>query len=206
MKEVQDPTKVMSDIFSNDTNEILGTLEYTLQVEIPVPLSVKAYQERTVALNLAYNEIPMESLERSRGELNNLFVTITKAKLIKQLSPTITPNVYAVVQYEPAGHGIMTPAVSGSYNPIFDYTMVIPNMITETLDRTLRTSKMVICMMDKDQDFVYGYSKIPLYNLALGKEISGEFHLEDSKGIPLGTVWVQIYWEHPYHLDTLPVI
>jgi hypothetical protein len=133
-------------------------------------------------------------------------VTISRAKISRFLSPTLTPTVYAVVQYEPAGHGILTPAVVDTYQPVFDYTMIIPNMITESLDRTLRTGKMVICFMDKEHDFVYGYAKIPLYHLALGNEIVGEFHLEDSKGIPTGTVWVQIYWEHPYHLDTQPVL
>jgi hypothetical protein len=184
----------------------LGTIEYTIHVEIPIPLSVRAYQERTVALNLEYTDIPLTSLETSRGELNNLFVTISRAKITKCLSPTLSPNVYAVVQYEPAGHGILTPSVPDTYHPVFDYTMIIPNLITECLDRALRTGKMLICFIDKEQEFVYGYAKIPLYNLALGKEIVGEFQLEDSKGISTGSVWVQIYWENSYHLDIQPVL
>lgn len=162
-------SKILSDIYSAD-NKVIGTLEYVISVAIPIPLSIKAYHERTVALNLSDPEIP-KTISKSRGTMNNLHITLSKGLFNRGSGGA---KIYGVVQFDPAGHGIITTMID-DYRGDFAWEYVIPLNITTTLDRHLRTSKLLICFVDVEKEFVYGYCKIPSLDLALGLSIKADF-------------------------------
>jgi hypothetical protein len=141
MKDSGAPSKVLGDLISIDSDKVIGSIKYTLSFEIPIPLSIQAYRERTTALNLEFQDIPLASLDHSRGTINNLFVEIERATF-QRIPLQNQAEIYGVIQYSPAQHGIVTNVVSNTMSPLFNFQTIIPNNITEELDRYLRTSKV----------------------------------------------------------------
>jgi cytosine/uracil/thiamine/allantoin permease len=75
------------------------------------------------------------------GTINNLFVEIEK-DTFQRIPLQNQAEIYGVIQYSLAQHGIVTNVVSNTMSPLFNFQTIIPNNITEELDQYLRTSKV----------------------------------------------------------------
>jgi hypothetical protein len=86
---------------------VIGTIEYTLKLDFPIPLSLKSYEERIFALNMANVEETMPNIDKSEN-YNNLEISIEKASFNIKNEANQKVNIYAVIQFDVLSHGILT--------------------------------------------------------------------------------------------------
>ncbi|KAJ3295385.1 X-linked retinitis pigmentosa GTPase regulator-interacting protein 1 [Borealophlyctis nickersoniae] len=197
-------------VSTHDDKTVIGQIDYSLRVRIPMAQAIQAYKERTVALNLLTVGDVEDSKRRFRfrGNVNNLIVQLGQCKGLKAAFGTTSVSaVYAAFQFYDQ-EDVFTHTVRGTPNPSFSFQKAIPLPITSDLDRYLRTSNLRLLILDDTSDHVYGVAHIPLLNLALGQIVSGDFELKDERGegFPRGTVAVYMAWEKAYKLDVTPVV
>jgi hypothetical protein len=91
--------------------------------------------------------------------------------------------------------------------PQFNYETNIPVLTNLDLDRHLRSGKIMIVIADEvERDWIYGYCKIPLQNLAQGLRIEDKFPIESFNGTPCGELHLKLWWETPYFGIEKPII
>lgn len=88
---------------------VLGCIEYSIEVAIPIPLAVKAYKERILSLNL--KNLESNTVDPFKSKINNLNIIISNGIVEKILSDGRTPSIYSVIHFEPIKRGIITVSV-----------------------------------------------------------------------------------------------
>jgi First C2 domain of RPGR-interacting protein 1 len=197
----------ISDILSNERT-VIGQLEYRLEIEISMPLAIRAFHERSTALNLiSKSTADMSGLPSIQGPTNNLHIKI-KGGIFEQRvgeNEPLVPLIYGTIHFDPLWRSIIIPPKLPTHSPKFLFETAVPLKTTADLDRQLRSSKILIAFADDAEDYVYGYVKVPLIELALGHSVAGNFDVQDAKGVPCGTIWVEVSWDSPYEVDGIRV-
>ncbi len=196
--------RYQGDIISNESHEVLGSIEYSIQVAIPVPLAIRAFKERTFALNLKQVQATGPSLDLY---INNLNIELGQLLLSRELPFGQSPSIYGVLHFEPANHPLLTGIKSGSYETNLEFKAVLPLRVNSDLDRYLRTGKMMVILCDDiETEFVFGYCKINLESLSRSESIVDVVDVQSANGQPCGTLSLKIWWDEPYHLSKPPMI
>lgn len=188
----------ISDMLSSDMR-VIGQLEYQLDIAISMPLAVRAYHERTAALNLT-KKIPPELFKipfKIEGATNLLNIKILNGYFTNVLESEEEPSIYGTIHFDSLWRALILPAKE-TYSPTFNFSSSVPLRMNSDLDRQLRTGKLLIVFADDRKDWNYGYVKIPLMELALNNTISGKFDVQNSKGKIYGFIEAYISWESPY--------
>lgn len=195
----------VSDILSNERT-VIGKLEYRLDIEISMPMAIRAFHERSTALNLIsksnleLNDIPIIA----EGSTNNLNIKLLRGTFTDTMDNEEDISlIFGTIHFEAFWRSVIIPP-SKSSNPEFNFTTTVPLKMTSDLDRQLRTGKLLIAFADDLSDWIYGYVKIPLLELALGHDISGSFDVQDVKGLICGKVDLEIGWESIYSIAAIP--
>ncbi|TPX56040.1 hypothetical protein PhCBS80983_g04843 [Powellomyces hirtus] len=203
-------------VSTHDHKTIVGRLDYTLGVRLPMAQSIRAFKERTVALNLmSVGDGGIDSGNRfgSRGAVNELIVSVDKCTNLDVATRREAlgdncgdPAVYLAFKVLNHDH-VVTNTVKGTPDPVFDYLRTFRMNMNADTDRRLRTSVLsIIVLDDSDHDYMYGTVKIPLNDLALGQPIEGQFGVVDADGKMAGHLHMRITWEKPYKLDVTPMV
>ncbi|KAJ3034468.1 Protein fantom, partial [Rhizophlyctis rosea] len=199
-------------ISTHDNKTVIGQIDYTLRVHLPMSQAVQAYKERTVALNLLTvgDRDEVKDRFRSRVQVNNLIIRIGRCRGLKGIRGKEMRVYVAFGIY--GGRDVISDTVVGSPDPDFNFVHEVPLAVTTDLDRYLRTSEMHLLILDEadspitDGDYCYGVARIPLAALALGDCVRGDFDVVDSRGKLGGKVGVDLKWEREYRLDVVPVV
>jgi protein fantom len=205
-KNIQSFTYI-SDIFSSEKT-VIGQIEYELNIEISIPLAIRAYHERTTALNLMQksnldlNHIPFD--QKPDGLLNNLQILIDNGEFTKT-NNEFSPMIYGTIHFDPLWRSIIIPP-KPSNQPEFKFAVTIPLKMTADLDRQLRSGKILVVFADDKFDWNYGYAKIPLMDLALGLAIADKINIQNAQGITCGFINVDISWQSKYSNSELKVL
>ncbi|XP_048828398.1 protein fantom isoform X2 [Brienomyrus brachyistius] len=190
-----------------------GTLEYWLQLRLPMEQAARLYQERLKALGyltsgqwgeqqsqqvLAKGNVPSMAPEDS--DLNELRITVHCCSNLKARQPTTQPSPYVVYKlFDFPDHD--TRILPASSHPQFDDCMVFPLPMDGGLDRYLRTEDLQVYVLDdlEPESHLYlGKAKVPLISLAHDKSITGTFELTAPSGQPSGTIDVTLEWRRSY--------
>ena len=220
MKELTDPDRTdrlryYADLVStHDGKTLIGKIDYGLKAHIPMAQAIRAYKERTVALNLLTVSDPKISTRRfnSRAEINELNIKIIKCNNLKPPRGSKACAVFASVQIY-IHEDLVTETVRDSTNPLFNFLRILPIPMTADLDRYLRTSELNILISqdntNNNPDFVdhlYGVCRLSLMPLALGEKIEGEFDIIDDFGYTVGSITLSLSWSKQYRLDVIPIV
>ncbi|XP_072554214.1 protein fantom isoform X2 [Paramormyrops kingsleyae] len=190
-----------------------GTLEYWLQLRLPMEQAARLYQERLKALGyltsghrgeqqsqqaLAKGKVPSMAPEDSNP--NDLRITVHRCSNLKARQPTTQPSPYVVYKlFDFPDHD--THILPASSHPQFDDHMIFPLPMDGGLDRYLRTEDLQVYVLDdlEPESHLYlGKAKVPLISLAHNKSITGTFELTAPSGQPSGTIDVTLEWRRPY--------
>ena len=197
-----DKLQYYADIVSTkDQKKIIGKLDYSILVQVPMAQAIRTFKERTVALNLLTVSEKDESGKRfqPRADINHLTIEIGKCTDIKVSNP-----IYAAFSLLESDI-FLTNSTKGTVLD-FAYLKMVPLAMGTDLDRYLRSSPLSIYFMDETKDIVYGIAQISLLDLALNDRIDGGFEVKSVNGNKLGFVNVSLYWGKPYKADIVPVV
>ncbi|KAI8922697.1 hypothetical protein BC831DRAFT_474756 [Entophlyctis helioformis] len=198
-----------ADIYAADQKTVLGKLDYTVQMLTPIALAIRAFKERAVALNLLQlgNEPSAPILtSRPNKSLNHLTIAIKAGTFLARGPTRSPPRIYGVFSFGFNTRVLVTPTVSGTYTPIFDFKHTFPLAMTADLDRHLRSGKCEIVFCDEESDVFYGAVSIALDRLSRGEAIHGAFDILSSGDTPCGDITVTLQWGSPYSAEMAPVI
>eukprot|EP00842_Homolaphlyctis_polyrhiza_P003913 jgi/Hompol1/4522/HPOL_003684-RA len=190
---------------------VLGKIDCDVLLLTPIVLAIRAFKERTVALNLLQVSDATQSWEthKSRDKTNSLVISVESATILSRGPSGESPRIYGVISF---GFGIrldsleLQPCIAGTYSPVFSHHEALQLSMTLDLDRHLRTSQCEIVFCDESFDIFYGRALIPLEKLSLGERIEGEFDLQSVHGMPCGTVKLSMRWNEPYAIDAVPIV
>ncbi|KAJ3188686.1 Protein fantom [Gaertneriomyces sp. JEL0708] len=198
-KDLTDPHRTdrlqyYGDLISIEGNNIIGKLNYSLRTRLPMAQTIRAFKERTVALNL----LNVGDKVGSRN-MNELIISINKCTgLIPPLGKT--PKVY--LSFQPPGHdSIITDTVSGTVEPELNYRQCFLTPMSLELDRALRTGTLDVLVLDDNdglENYVYGIAKVPMLNLALNEVVEGFFSVKDANGRECGRISLTLSWGKAY--------
>lgn len=196
-------------ISTHDEKTIIGKIEYSLRIRVPMSQAIRQFKERTVALNLLTVSTQDEPNKRfqPRAEENTLLIKIEKCNHLRNYAG-VQPAVYAAYKFFQSDDTMTNTA--SSTNPVFANHVRHKVLMSSDLDRYLRTRTLDIAIIDDTDkfggDFVYGVAKIPLEKLALNESVIGEYEIRSPSGVFNGTVTVSFTWEKSYKLDITPVV
>ncbi|KAJ3343666.1 X-linked retinitis pigmentosa GTPase regulator-interacting protein 1 [Entophlyctis luteolus] len=216
MKELTDPDRTdrlryYADLIStHDSKTIIGKVDFGLRVRLPMAQAIRAFKERTVALNLltvSDKEVSSRRF-RPRADTNDLVVRIIQCSHLKPPPGGRVPAVFASFQFY-IHETIVTDTVRKTTSPLLNFLRIIPLPMTADLDRYLRTASLTVMVLDDNdgiEDFEYGHVSIPLLPLALGEKICDEFFLADGFGSNKSKLAISLEWSKPYKLNVVPLI
>ncbi|KND01382.1 uncharacterized protein SPPG_03194 [Spizellomyces punctatus DAOM BR117] len=196
-------------VSTHDNKTVIGSINYSLRVRVPMVQAIRSFKERTVALNLLTVGDKDVSGKRftHRADMNELIVRIANCSGLTA-PPGKSPAVYLSFQLHNQDMSL-TDTIQDTCNPEFNFYQTFPMPMNLDLDRVLRTSTLEIVALDDNdglEDYVYGIAKVPLLNLALNENIQGQFDLKDASGKRRGKVSVSLAWEKPYRLEVIPIV
>ncbi|KAL2920290.1 hypothetical protein HK105_200363 [Polyrhizophydium stewartii] len=180
--------RLFADIIASDQRTILGKIDYSVHVLTPIALAVRAFKERTVALNMlevSRADEPWQT-HKSRERINNLTISIRSGTFLARGPTKSPPQIYGIVLFGFNTRAMATPSVSGTYSPLFNYC------------------EIMFC--DEGDDVFYGAVRVPLAPLSLGESVAGTFDVVGQHGSPCGTVEVSLAWSDAYVVDPTPVV
>ncbi|KAJ3384351.1 Protein fantom [Lobulomyces angularis] len=202
-----------ADIYDiNDSKTIIGKVDFSLRMRIPMAQAICAFKERVVALNLLSvgdnnQKTDISKKFGNRAKVNELIVHVKQCQgLIPPLSnlPAVYCS-YELYQYE----NIISDTVKGTTSPNFNFMKILQVPMTTDLDRYLRTSHVYILILDDNdvdnKDYMYGVAKVPLVSLVFNQKVDSIFELQDEYGFKRGSISVSIEWSEPYKLDVNPI-
>ncbi|KAJ3059249.1 X-linked retinitis pigmentosa GTPase regulator-interacting protein 1, partial [Quaeritorhiza haematococci] len=192
-------------ISTQDENVVIGKVDFSLRARIPMAQAVRAYKERTVALNLLTVGDKEETGKRFslRADMNDLIIRIIQCTNLR-VPYGRSPAAYIGFRFY-TYEEVVSDTVPNSTSPMFNYVKVVTVPMTGDLDRYLRTSKLYVSVLDDgDDDFLYGVAEIPLRKLAVGEGIEGEFDIKDEYGFRHGSLVVSMAWDKAYKPDIVP--
>ncbi|KAJ8327874.1 hypothetical protein QVD99_006385 [Batrachochytrium dendrobatidis] len=200
--------KYYADIMAADKNTIIGKLDFTVQMLVPMTLAVRAFKERTVALNLLkINDSTVKwDTHKSREKLNELVITLKSGEFLKTGPTTGEPKIYGVIFFGFHTPVFTTPTVCGTHIPTFNLVHTIPLIMSSDLDRYLRTEKCEIVFCDEDYDIFYGKATIYLDPLSRGEAIELVSELQSERGSSCGTISLSMKWKDEYFIDATPIV
>ncbi|KAI8819442.1 uncharacterized protein EV422DRAFT_568866 [Fimicolochytrium jonesii] len=217
-KDLTDPSKAdklqyYGDLVSShDHKTIIGRLNYTLSVKLPMAQTIRAFKERSGALGLLADADADVAATTKHGKVNELVLKIDKCEGLdidrarRQDGKAGEPAVYLAFQLPGHDH-VVTSTVRGTANPEFNLLRTFRMVMTAELDRKLRTGDLRIMVLeDSDNDFIYGTCAIPLLSLALGDSITGAFDIFGSDNAPAGKLTLSLSWEQPYRVQSAAVV
>jgi hypothetical protein len=213
--ELTDPDRTerlryYSDLIStSDGKTLIGKIDYGLRVRLPMAQAIRAYKERTVALNLLTVSDSELSGRRfkSRAKTNDLIIRIIQCNSLKLISGR-SPSVYASFQFY-IHEDMVTDTVRNSLSPMFNFLRIIPLPMTSDLDRYLRSSSLKIMIIDdndSNEDIEYGSCEISLLPLAHSEGVEGVFDVKDEFGLVRGNITLSIKWSSEYFIDINPIV
>ncbi|KAJ3217378.1 Protein fantom [Clydaea vesicula] len=191
---------------------IIGKVDFSLRMRIPMAQAICAFKERVVALNLLSvgdnnQKTDISKKFGNRAKVNELIVHVKQCQgLIPPLSnlPAVYCS-YELYQYE----NIISDTVKGTTSPNFNFMKILQVPMTTDLDRYLRTSHVYILILDDNdvdnKDYMYGVAKVPLVSLVFNQKVDSIFELQDEYGFKRGSISVSIEWSEPYKLDVNPI-
>ncbi|TPX67754.1 hypothetical protein SpCBS45565_g03544 [Spizellomyces sp. 'palustris'] len=196
-------------VSTHDNKTVIGSINYSLRVRVPMIQAIRSFKERTIALNLLTVGDKDASGKRftHRADMNDLVVRIASCSGLTA-PPGKSPAVYLSFQLHNQDMSL-TDTIKDTCNPEFNFYQTFPMPMNLDLDRVLRTSTLEIVALDENdslEDYVYGVAKVPLLNLALNENIQGQFDLKDASGKRRGKVSVSLAWEKPYKLEVVPIV
>nr|KAJ3422358.1 Phosphomannomutase [Polyrhizophydium stewartii] len=159
---------------------ILGKIDYSVHVLTPIALAVRAFKERTVALNMlevSRADEPWQT-HKSRERINNLTISIRSGTFLARGPTKSPPQIYGIVLF-----GFNTRAMA---------------------TRTWHV-QCEIMFCDEGDDVFYGAVRVPLAPLSLGESVAGTFDVVGQHGSPCGTVEVSLAWSDAYVVDPTPM-
>ncbi|KAJ3160551.1 Protein fantom [Geranomyces variabilis] len=203
-------------VSTHDHTTVIGRLDYTLGVKLPMAQTVRAFKERSVALNLmSVGQEGTDSGNRfgSRGGVNELIVSIEKCSGLNlerrqnALGETVAaPAVYLAFKLLNYDHSV-TNTVKGTADPVFNLLRTFRVHMTAEMDRNLRTGAFSILVLDdSDNDYSYGSVELKLLDLARNEILEGPVDILDADGNPSGQIHFRLSWEKPYRLEAVPIV
>ncbi|KAH6597523.1 hypothetical protein BASA50_004440 [Batrachochytrium salamandrivorans] len=196
------------DMLSEDRLTVVGKLDFTAHIRVPITLAVPVFKEQTTALNVSRLNISQEKWEifKPRGKINELHF-LFKSGEFKNCSSTSTPKkIYGTCLFGFGTAAFVTPTVCDTHIPVFNFEHTLPFVMSAALNNHLVSEKCEIVFCDEVSDVFYGRAVIPLIPLSLGDAIDGRFELLNEKGEPCGEVNVLIKWGSVYTMDITPVV
>ena len=196
--------KYIGDILTNE-QFVIGKLEYTISVEISMPLAVRAFNERISALNLNKhaNTLVGTTKPKAQGKLNNLQIRIKSA--VYKNEDIMKKLVFGSIHWPALQRIVLISPAKPASTLLFDYHTIVPLHMTGDLDRQLRTGKILVAFADDSTGAGYGYVKIATGPLALGNTIIGDIEIQENNGKICGMCNVEIFWESLYTLEEINV-
>jgi hypothetical protein len=218
MKELTDPERTdrlryYADLVSiHDGRTLIGKIDFGLRARLPMAQAIRAFKERSIALNLltVSDDETSSRRFRSRADTNDLVVRLIQCRNLRGPPGEKAPTVFASFQFY-IHDDIVTDTIRNSINPLFNFLRIIPLPMTSDLDRYLRTANLRVYVIDDNSspsgvDHVYGFCTIPLLPLALGESIEGSFDVKDEFGLGRSQLDLSISWSKPYKLGITPIV
>lgn len=199
------------DMYSpEDERVLLGKLELSLSVRIAMTQAIRAYKERTIALNLL--TVTDDELTRnrflSRCPSNTLIIQVSVCQNLRAYAG-IKPAVFLAMQFYDFSP-ITSETVRDSLSPSFNLRHRLDVKASSHLDQYLRTQDLEIFVLDDsaqfEGDFCYGKATIPLVKLLTQSSVAGQYDIRTPKNLYGGTIAVQLSWQQPYSSDVEPKI
>ncbi|KAJ3023274.1 Protein fantom [Thoreauomyces humboldtii] len=206
-------TQYYADLVSmHDHKTVIGRLDYTIAVRLPMSQAVRAFKERTVALNLL--TVGEESVDTSnrfgtRGGVNELVVAVhrcTSLDLTGRDPSHGVPAVYVAFQLPGHDHAV-TSTVRGSTDPEFSYLRSFRVHTTPEIKKAWSSKTLILHVLDDtESDHQYGTAEIPLAALAAGEAIEGSYDIQNSAGTVTGSLHLSLSWERPLSKDGISTV
>ncbi|KAJ3103809.1 Protein fantom [Phlyctochytrium planicorne] len=201
IKELTDPMRTApirfyADVLSSyDNRTLLGKLDYSLRAHLPMSQAIRAFKERTLALNLLDGSFAERPSRTQKFPSNELIINISRVSnlgsVIKGSSIFVGFQLYVFEE-------IATHSVKATSNPLFNYTRRLPMPMTHDVDNFLRNGMLFVVVMDDSSETVYGSCQIPVYPLASDERIAGEFDLFYNNQKSRGSIVLSMEWSRPY--------
>ncbi|KAJ3219155.1 Protein fantom [Dinochytrium kinnereticum] len=206
VKELTDPDRTApvrfyADLMSAlDGKVVIGKVDYSLRAHLPMSQAIRAYKERTLALNLLESTAKDPSPQRTlKTPTNDLIIQITRCANLRPIHKSMSVFVgFQIYVFEE----MTTETISSSPNPLFNHTRVLPIPMTRDLDSYLRHGAFYVVVLDERSGECYGSCQVPIFGLAFGEKICGEFDLfieGEENSVARGAVSLSIEWARPYN-------
>ncbi|KAG4108028.1 C2 domain-containing protein [Neocallimastix lanati (nom. inval.)] len=205
--------KYYNDLISTTDNKtIIGNIEYTIRAMIPMNQAIKAYKDRSLALNLLSNtttssiEPPISA--NTRQQYNELTIEIIECQNIKSKDNEKYKNPFVAYKFYIYDE-VITDTIWGNLSPKFNNVNKIMLSMSPSLDRYLRTSSLSIAVFNDDkteENYIFGVANIPLSELANNNSIHGLFDINDDDQNKVGQILVNIEWDKDYSVEPIPLI
>ncbi|TPX40966.1 hypothetical protein SeMB42_g05806 [Synchytrium endobioticum] len=188
----------------HDAKSIIGKIDYSLRIHLPMDEAIKKFKERTFALNLLQSKDVETTLSKAviQAAVNHLLIRIFNCTHLVP-PPGISPSTFVAFTLY-GNQNVVTDTVRNTTNPLFNYVKTLPIPVTHDVDRYLRTNSLELAVLDETDlytDYVYGTAKIPLLALAGNESIDAEFELKGQHVGDGAKIRISISWEKPFRLD-----
>ncbi|KAH9254349.1 hypothetical protein BASA81_007631 [Batrachochytrium salamandrivorans] len=175
------------DMLSEDRLTVVGKLDFTAHIRVPITLAVPVFKEQTTALNVSRLNISQEKWEifKPRGKINELHF-LFKSGEFKNCSSTSTPKkIYGTCLFGFGTAAFVTPTVCDTHIPVFNFEHTLPFVMSAALNNHLVSEKCEIVFCDEVSDVFYGRAVIPLIPLFTRRcHWMGGFELQMRKESP----------------------
>ncbi|TPX30883.1 hypothetical protein SmJEL517_g05658 [Synchytrium microbalum] len=191
----------------HDGKSVIGKIDYSLRVHLPMSEVIKAFKERSFALNLLHSSDFQKAHVPAQAAVNHLVIRINNCSRLVPPSGS-SPAVFVVCSLY-GQQNVVTETIRSTTHPLFNFVKTVPIPVTHDVDRYLRTTNLEFLVLDENEthgDYVYGVAKIPLLGLAVNESIEGEFELLGQFVGDGAKIRVSIEWERPYRLDDPKVV
>lgn len=133
-----DSLQYYADILSvKDGKTVLGKLNYTIKVQVPMSQAIRTFKERTVALNLLTVSDPEEASKRfqPRAAMNHLNVELGLLKGLEK-----SKSAYYTSLSVQEGELLVSDTIIPSTKPDVRFLKLVPLYMGTDLDRYLRST------------------------------------------------------------------
>ncbi|KAI4899005.1 hypothetical protein NFI96_024078 [Prochilodus magdalenae] len=187
--------------------EIIGVLEFWVrlysQVE-PTGTENQRVTNRIANSAMDWNCVRPETQELydyGGGIPNELMVVLERCVGLSARWPGLLPDAYLTYRlYDLPPHS--TPTVRCCADPVFAHCTVYPLAVTADLMEYLKMGSLWVYVFDDSEGQApHNYlakTPVPLWPLATGRPIKGDYVLRDPAGGPRGTVRVHLQWRYPF--------
>lgn len=203
-------TAFLTGVDMNNPGNGFGTVEYWINLRVPMEQALRLYKERTKALGYinANNQSTMKALKaldevaamRPADNINQLHIKIIRCIGLQAHRKDVQPSPYCVYQFFDYGdHDSII--LHSTNNPEFNDHHTYPVAMTTTLDQYIRSSDLKIFVFDDTDPTESSFlcmANIPLVSLVHENDVRGLFELRRTDNTVNGQIEVALYWQDTY--------